>query len=98
MVVNLLFLVVQQKPPLSQTFCISLSPLTTLSDSKTQSNLNIKLESHFKKDLDCEQSLIFLLRHGRMRVRELRAHASGEWRVASGKAVRNEGGARAKKK
>ena len=79
MVVNLLFLVVQQKPPLSQTFCISLSRLTTLSDSKTQSNLNIKLKSLFKKDLDCEQSLIFLLRHGRMRVRELRAHASGEW-------------------
>ena len=82
MVVNLLFLVVQQKPPLSQTFCISLSRLTTLSDSKTQSNLNIKLKSHVKKDLDCEQSLIFLLRHGRMRVGELRAHASGEWRVA----------------
>ena len=42
---------------------------------------------------DCEQSLIFLLRHGRMRARETRARAR-----ASGEAARNEDGAGPKKK
>lgn len=76
MVVNLLFLVVQQKPPLSQTFCISLSRLTTLSDGKTQSNLKHQIEVSPKEEFSLRAVSYFSFGHGECE--HARAGAGGE--------------------